>query len=86
MNKFTPDPTYEGLRIQANALFQIAKASEKIQATYMKKDYSLSEPRLKALEESLRSERDMNAILTRELEEANERIRYFETELETEDI
>ena len=70
MNPVKPDPTYEGLLIQARALNRIVECVEAQLKHYRDKDYSLQEKRLDALERSLESEREMNAILTRELEEA----------------
>lgn len=77
-DRFKPSETYEGLLVQSNALFQLSKASSKIQSTYMKRDYSLSEKRLNGLEKSLESEKEMNAILTDELEKDQKRISYLE--------
>ena len=68
MGAFKPDPTYEGLLIQARALNRIVDCVEVQLKCYRDKDYSLQERRIAALEQSLESEREMNAILTAELE------------------
>ena len=56
-----------GLRIQANAMKTLIKCQERIMSNLYKKDYSLAERRLEALEADLESEREMNATLTEEI-------------------
>ena len=51
-----------------SAYKSLVASQEKITSWYRQQDYSHSEPRLKQLEESLESERAMNAKLTEELE------------------
>ena len=65
---FTPSDNSEHLRIQACALNRLCNATESILHNFRAKDYDLSEKRLAALEKSVESEREMNAILTKEVE------------------
>lgn len=65
--KATPHDTYEGLKTQFSALKNMINSMGKQLSHYQDKNYSLSEARLKSLEESLESERDMNAQLTAEI-------------------
>ena len=64
---FTPAEDYKGLLIQARALHTLVNCYEKRIALYSEKDYTFSEERIKTLEEQLESEKEMNAILTKEL-------------------
>ena len=66
--RFTPSTDPEALRIQAMALHRMCSATEAQLHHYRQKDYSNSEPRLASLEAAVESEREMNAILTAELE------------------
>lgn len=63
-----PSDNYKSLRRQFSALLTMLASNEEICSVYMKQDYKLSEKRLKSLEDSLESERDMNAQLTSELD------------------
>ena len=64
--KAQPHETYDGLKKQFMALKNMLNSMGEQLSFYSKKDYSLSEKRLAALEESLESERAMNAKLTEE--------------------
>lgn len=64
--KPTPSKTYEGLLLQFNSLVTLFNLTEDRCVELSRKDYSLSEARLKALEEALESERAMNHQLTLE--------------------
>lgn len=66
--KIIPAEDYEGLRKQFGSLLTLLHCKEEMLSHYMDKDYTLSEKRLQTLEENLESEREMNAILTEELE------------------
>lgn len=68
MNRLKPAGSYSGLLKQTLALNMLADSFEKELKFYRDKNYSLNENRLKELEESLESEREMNAVLTEELE------------------
>ncbi len=63
-----PSEDYDKLKGQFLALKSLSNSQSKTISFYIDRDYSLSEQRLKSLEESLQSERDMNAQLTEELE------------------
>lgn len=60
----------EELERRISSYKSLVASQEKITSWYRQQDYSHSEPRLKQLEESLESEREMNANLTAELETA----------------
>lgn len=64
-----PADDYKTLRKQFGSLLTFASAGQDMLSVYMQKDYDLSEKRLKALEMSLESERDMNNELTNEIEQ-----------------
>lgn len=66
--KFEPAKDYENLLRQAYALASLVNTQEKELSFFRKKDYSLSERKLAALETSLESEKTMNSRLTEELE------------------
>lgn len=63
-----PSDDYKLLRKQFMSLLNLLSANKEICSFYMKQDYSLSEKRLKKLEDSLESEKAMNALLTDEIE------------------
>lgn len=65
---FKPADNYESLLKQAWAMFRLIKSMEAAQRVYSEKDRSISERRLLELEAALASEKEMNAILTEELE------------------
>lgn len=67
--KSNPSSDYNTLLRQYNALRTLVKALESEISFYRRKDYALAEKRLEELERDLESEREMNAILTEELEE-----------------
>lgn len=73
--RFTPSTDPEALRIQAMALHRMCSATEAQLHHYRQKDYLTGEEHLAALEAAVESEREMNAILTAELEEAQWRIK-----------
>lgn len=73
---FTPHETYEGLKRQACSLVTLVSCLENELSFYRQKDYELSEKRLEALEKALESEKSMNNILTRELDEIRQRTNY----------
>ena len=68
MNRFNPASNYEELLKQANALYTLCKSQEKTISFLNKRNYELSEKRLSSLEKDLESEREMNHVLTEELE------------------
>ena len=63
----------EHLDRQLGAIHGIFKSKLKVAENLQKKSWALQESRLAALEESLNSERKMNAILTEELDKAQRR-------------
>jgi hypothetical protein len=67
--KFEPHEDYECLKKQAYALHNIIECQAIQISVYRKTDYALSERRLSELEKALESERAMNHILTKQLEE-----------------
>lgn len=66
--KTKPSDDYKLLRRQFSALKNICNAQAQQISIYDKKTWELGEKRLSALQESLDSEKEMNAILTEELE------------------
>lgn len=66
---FNPADNYDGLLKQARAMVRLIKSMEAERRIYSQKDRSISEKRLLDLEAALASEKEMNAILTEELEE-----------------
>lgn len=64
-----PADNYDALLTQFKALITLNSCLEEQISFYRDKDYSLSELRLNALESQIESEREMNAILTRELDD-----------------
>lgn len=66
--KFEPAKDYENLLRQSYALASLVNTQEKELSFFRKKDYSLSERKIAALETSLESEKTMNSRLTEELE------------------
>ena len=69
---FTLHKEYNMLLKQAKALHKIVECTKQALSHYMDKDYSMSSVHLEELENSLESEKAMNAILTEELEELRE--------------
>lgn len=65
-DKIKPSDTYEGLLRQFCAMKSLLSSMENELKFYRNKDYSLSENRLRQLEEALDSEKEMNDILTRQ--------------------
>lgn len=65
---FKPADNYLGLLKQARAMVRLIKSMDAERRVYSEKDRSLSERRLLELEAALASEREMNAILTEELD------------------
>lgn len=65
--KAQPHETYEGLRQQFHSLKSLVNSMGEQLSFYHKKSYETGEKHLKDLQESLESERDMNAKLTEEL-------------------
>ena len=62
--KYTPAEDYKGLLRQFSAMQTLLICKEKEISYYDKKDYNLSERKLKELEENLESEKNMNHELT----------------------
>ncbi len=60
---------YETLVKQFKSLVELFNMQEKRLIEYSRRNYSVSEARLKELETALESEKQMNAILTKELKE-----------------
>ena len=58
---------YETLVRQFRSLVHLFNLQEKRLIEYSRRDYSVSDARLKELEALLESEKEMNAILTKEL-------------------
>ena len=67
--KASPAENYDDLKKQFYALKTIVNCKSKELSFYKDKDYKLSEDRLRELEASLESEREMNAQLTKELDD-----------------
>lgn len=67
--KAEPADNYEGLLIQFNALKVILKCKEAEISVYQKQIKEFSIDRIIQLEAELQSEKEMNAILTKELED-----------------
>lgn len=65
--KAAPHETYEGLKTQFMALKSMVNTMGQQLSFYRKRDYQTGEAHLKSLQESLESERAMNAQLTEEL-------------------
>lgn len=63
---------YDGLRIQFNALKTIAISQQAQIKHYQKRVQEFSVERIVQLEAELESEKEMNAILTKELELKNQ--------------
>lgn len=59
---------YEGLQIQFNALKRIAISQQAQLEHYQKRGFECSIERVVQLEAELKSEKEMNALLTKELE------------------
>ena len=59
---------YDGLRIQFNALKRIAISQQAQLEHYQKRGFECSIERVVQLEAELKSEKEMNALLTKELE------------------
>jgi len=68
-----PADNYESLLRQFSALKSLNFYLEEQLTFYRNKDYTLSELRLKSLESQLESEKEMNAILTRELDDQTQK-------------
>lgn len=68
MNEIKLASNYETLYKQASSMKMLIESIDAQLNYYRQKDYSLSEMRLKYLEECLESEKEMNAILTEENE------------------
>lgn len=66
--KFTPDPTYEGLRIQANALARILTSREQLEERLRLRLKEEQSKKRHVTQDELESERAANARLTEELE------------------
>lgn len=66
---FKPAEDYKGLLIQARALNRLAGGAKAAMAYYADKYHSVSDRRVAELESALESEKEMNDILTREIEE-----------------
>ena len=67
LEKVKPSDDYEGLKIQFNALKRILSCKEVELAVYRKRIKEFSIERMIQLESELESEKEMNAILTKEL-------------------
>ena len=67
-----PAEDYNLLKKQFNSLKMLCNSMENQLSYYRNKDYQLSEFKLQQLEEKLESEKQMNAVLTEELEKCNE--------------
>lgn len=65
--KAEPHGTYEGLKLQFYSLKSMINSMGQQLSFYMNKSYETGEKHLSALQESLESERAMNAALTEEL-------------------
>jgi hypothetical protein len=65
--KFVPHPEYNHLLTQAFALARLNESLEAQIAHYRAKDYAHAESVINRLKAELESERQMNAILTNEL-------------------
>jgi DNA polymerase I-like protein with 3'-5' exonuclease and polymerase domains len=63
-----PSETYEGLKIQFSALKRLLQSKEVEVEHYRKKIKEFRLERIIELESELESEKEMNAILTKELE------------------
>ena len=63
-----PSETYEGLRTQFFAMKNLLLSMEKELSIYKKMSFDLSSSRLDELQKSLESEKEMNFILTKEIE------------------
>lgn len=63
-----PSESYSGLKIQFNALKNILQCKEKEIQVYQKRIRQFRIDRIVELEAELESEKEMNAILTKELE------------------
>ena len=74
--KFVPSKSYDSLKKQAYALHTLATSMESELARLRAKDYKTTERQLNLLEESLESEREMNSILTQEIQKLEERIMF----------
>ena len=72
-----PAEDYEGLKRQFFALKMLAVSQQSQLSVLYKKDYSLAESKLKSLQESLDSEREMNRQLTIELENTRTQSRWI---------
>lgn len=68
MKKFEFSSDYETLLKQASALYRICECQEEQIEYYQGKDYRLSEENMAHLQSALESEKEMNRILTEELE------------------
>lgn len=67
--KANPADNYDDLKKQFCALKTVVNCKSKELSFYKDKDYKLSEDRLRELEASIESEREMNAQLTKELDD-----------------
>ena len=72
--KFKPSDNYNSLKKQAYSLATLVDCLEVSLATLRKKEYDFSEKKVKHLQEMLDSEKEMNAILTKENQELQERL------------
>ena len=75
-----PASEYKDLLRQFCALKQLANSLESELEYHRKRNYETSEEKLKSLEASLESERDMNAHLTDEVEALTSQIKVLEHE------
>lgn len=65
---FKPSKTYEGLLKQARALVTLTHSQEQQIKVLNDREYKFSEKRLDSLEAALESEKEMNHLLTIELD------------------
>lgn len=68
MRTAKPHKTYEGLLIQFLAMQRVCASLEKQLYFFQEKAKKLSPERIEQLEKEIESQREMNAILTAELE------------------
>jgi predicted RNase H-like nuclease (RuvC/YqgF family) len=73
---------YEGLRIQFNALKRIAISQQEQLQHYQKRVQEFSVERVIQLEAELESQKEMNAILTQELEQIGYSIEHLRKAIE----
>jgi uncharacterized protein with von Willebrand factor type A (vWA) domain len=80
--RYTPAEDYDGLLRQFSSMNTLLICQGKELSYYSKKDYTLSEKRLKELEENLESEKQMNHELTTREQELLDTIKELREALE----